>query len=127
MDLPCPVGLTSTTSPTGHHSSPAIFYGSLAMCRETVMHVYLIGLYRVQRSNKNLFKLCACPQRGQQFNHTNVVISHVCLFTHRRRNTSLVPTTYRMDRRATTFNAQMWLKSAWPTAMRPCAMSSVFL
>lgn len=39
------------SSPTGHHSSPAIFYSSLAMRRETVMHVYLIGLYRVQRSN----------------------------------------------------------------------------
>lgn len=47
------------------------------------------------------------------------------LFTHRRRNTSLVPTTYSMDRRATTFGEQMWPKSAWPTAMRHCAMSSV--
>lgn len=51
----------------------------------------------------------------------------ICFFTHRRRNTSLVPTTYRMDQRATTFNGLMWHKSACPIATRLCAMNSVSL
>lgn len=50
----------------------------------------------------------------------------ICFFTHRRRNTSSVPTTYRMDQRATTFNGLMWHKSACPIATRLCAMNSVF-
>ena len=44
---------------------------------------------------------------------------------YRRRNTSLVPATWRRDRRETTFGGQMWHRSAWPTATRRCATSSV--
>lgn len=59
-------------------------------------------------------------------NVLHIFFFNFTFFTIRRRNTSLVPTTYRMDRREMTFGGQTWLISGCPTAMRHCAMSSVF-